>query len=102
SKLYVTALTAALADRWPDTVVSVVDPGWMPTRMGGPNAPGDLQLGHDTQDWLATSLELDALRSGEYWHYRSIREPHPAARDAAFQSRMLEALARETGVELPR
>jgi len=34
-----------------------VDPGWVPTRMGGPGAPDDLRLGHLTQEWLATSDE---------------------------------------------
>lgn len=39
SKLHVTTLALALARRWPDRYVNVVDPGWVPTRMGGPGAP---------------------------------------------------------------
>ncbi len=39
SKLYVTALAMALAPRWPGTTINAVDPGWVPTRMGGPGAP---------------------------------------------------------------
>jgi NAD(P)-dependent dehydrogenase (short-subunit alcohol dehydrogenase family) len=39
SKLHVAALAFALARRWPDVVSNAVDPGWVRTRMGGPNAP---------------------------------------------------------------
>jgi len=45
SKLFVTALTMAVARLWPEVVSNAVDPGWVPTRMGGPNAPDDLRLG---------------------------------------------------------
>jgi NAD(P)-dependent dehydrogenase (short-subunit alcohol dehydrogenase family) len=61
SKLFVTALSAAVARRWPDVFSNIVDPGWVPTRMGGPNAPGDLRLGHLTQEWLATRFFLFAI-----------------------------------------
>ena len=36
SKLYVTALAMAYARLWPDTMAHAVDPGCVPTRMGGP------------------------------------------------------------------
>jgi NAD(P)-dependent dehydrogenase (short-subunit alcohol dehydrogenase family) len=42
SKLFVTTLAAAVARRWPDVLSNSVDPGWVPTKMGGPNAPDDL------------------------------------------------------------
>jgi len=35
SKLYVTALAFAVARRWPDVLSNAVDPGWVPTKMGG-------------------------------------------------------------------
>jgi len=34
---------------------NAVDPGWVPTKMGGAGAPDDLEMGHLTQTWLATS-----------------------------------------------
>ncbi|WP_087874735.1 SDR family NAD(P)-dependent oxidoreductase, partial [Arthrobacter globiformis] len=67
SKLYVTALAAALADRWPETEVNAVDPGWVPTRMGGPAAPDDLELGHVTQVWLATRSGGDRESGGDWF-----------------------------------
>src|SRR3954451_11637103 len=44
SKLFVTALAVAVARLWPDVLSNAVDPGWVPTRMGGPGAPDDLRL----------------------------------------------------------
>src|SRR5579871_6862704 len=43
SKLLLTALTMAVARRWTDAFVNAVDPGWVPTKMGGPGAPDDLR-----------------------------------------------------------
>lgn len=101
SKLFVTALALAAARRWPRTVSNAVDPGWVPTKMGGPGAPDDLRLGHLTQEWLATSDDPDASTSGGYWHHQERRDPNPAAADPAFQDRLLTALAAHTGVWFP-
>jgi NAD(P)-dependent dehydrogenase (short-subunit alcohol dehydrogenase family) len=100
SKLFVTALALAVARRWPDVLSSAVDPGWVPTKMGGPDAPDDLKLGHRTQEWLATSDDPEARASGGYWHHQRRQEPHPAAADPAFQDELLDALAGFTGTTL--
>lgn len=100
SKLFATALALAVARRWPDVLSNAVDPGWVPTRMGGPSAPDDLTLGHLTQEWLATSDDPKALVSGGYWHHQRLSEPHPSARDPRFQDGLLDALAVHTGVQL--
>jgi NAD(P)-dependent dehydrogenase (short-subunit alcohol dehydrogenase family) len=100
SKLYVTALAFAVARRWPDVLSNVVDPGWVPTKMGGAGAPDDLEKGHLTQTWLAVSDEAAATVSGGYWHHR---RPVPAARDASnphFQDQLSAKLAELTGVSL--
>ena len=39
SKLHLTALTLTIARRWPQVLSNAVDPGWVPTRMGGPALP---------------------------------------------------------------
>ena len=101
SKLYVTTFTAALARRWPDVLSNAVDPGWVPTRMGGPGAPDDLRLGHLTQAWLVTSNDPDALTSGGYWHHQQRRDPHPSVPDERFQDELLASLADYTGTPLP-
>jgi len=98
SKLFVTTLTLALARHWPEVLSSAVDPGWVPTRMGGPNAPDDLRLGHVTQEWLATSDDPAALTSGGYWHHQHRSQPHASAQDERFQGEVLDALAGFTGI----
>lgn len=100
SKLYVTTLAAAVARLRPDVISNAVDPGWVPTRMGGAGAPDDLELGHRTQEWLVTSADAEALTSGGYWHHQRRREPHPAVHDTTFQDLLLRSVAKETGIDL--
>ena len=99
TKLWVTALALALASRWEGTSSHAVDPGWVPTRMGGPGAPGDLAAGHRTQTWLATTPDV-APATGGYWYHRHTQTPHPAARDEDFQARLISCLESHTGIRL--
>jgi NAD(P)-dependent dehydrogenase (short-subunit alcohol dehydrogenase family) len=39
SKLVVTTLAVAVARSWAEVDSNAVDPGWVPTKMGGPGAP---------------------------------------------------------------
>ena len=100
SKLHLTALALTIARRWPQVLSNAVDPGWVPTRMGGPGAPDDLQKGHLTQTWLATSDQPAATVSGGYWHHRQQRAPDPRAADPHYQDRLMDRLAELTGTEL--
>lgn len=100
SKLYVTALAAAVAGLWPDVLSNAVDPGWVPTRMGGRGAPDDLRLGHLTQEWLATSDNPESLTSGGYWYHQHRQKAHPAVHDARFQNGLLNHLSGVTGEPL--
>ena len=100
SKLFVTALALAVARIWPDAYSNAVDPGWVPTKMGGPGATDDLRLGHLTQEWLACSDDPAARSSGGYWYHRRLGTPHPATKDTHFQDSLLDALARFTGTPL--
>ena len=99
SKLYVTALAMAYAKQRPDALVHAVDPGWVPTRMGGRGAPDSLEEGHRTQEWLATAAEGEIVpRTGAYWYHRSPQRPHPATRDPRFQRELVAGLAQYTGI----
>lgn len=100
SKLFVTTLAAAIARLWPEVFSNAVDPGWVPTRMGGPHAPDDLRLGHVTQAWLAASDDAEACTTGGYWYHQRRADPHPAVHDVAFQDALLTALAHETETAL--
>jgi NAD(P)-dependent dehydrogenase (short-subunit alcohol dehydrogenase family) len=100
SKLFVTTLAAAVSRLWTDVSSNAVDPGWVPTRMGGPSAPDDLRLGHLTQVWLATSEDPEARTSGGLWHHQRRIQPAPAIHDRQFQDDLLRALARFTATSL--
>jgi NAD(P)-dependent dehydrogenase (short-subunit alcohol dehydrogenase family) len=102
SKLFVTTLAMAVARLWPDVFSNAVDPGWVPTKMGGPGAPDDLRLGHLTQEWLATSDEPEARASGGYWHHQRRAEPDRAVQDQQFQDELLDELARLTATPLTK
>jgi NAD(P)-dependent dehydrogenase (short-subunit alcohol dehydrogenase family) len=67
SKLHVVMLSMAVARKWPEVYSNAVDPGWVPTKMGGHGAPGDLQKGYETQAWLAVSNDEKAKVSGHYF-----------------------------------
>lgn len=101
SKLLVTTLAMACARIFPDAMAHAVDPGWVPTRMGGPGAPDDLAQGHQTQQWLATAPEGEIRpRSGGYWYHRSTRQPHPITEDRVFQDDLVDRLSAATGLDL--
>lgn len=101
SKLYDVMLAFAVARKWPDVLSNAVDPGWVPTRMGGPNATDDLDAGAETQVWLATSEDPAAMVSGEYFHHQKRRAPLASARDDSNQQRLIVECARISGVPLP-
>ncbi len=100
SKLYVTALAFAVARRWADVLSNAVDPGWVATKMGGPGAPDDFEMGYLTQTWLATSDDPAATVSGRYWHHRQPHAPAREVSDHRFQEQLLAKLAELTGVSL--
>jgi NAD(P)-dependent dehydrogenase (short-subunit alcohol dehydrogenase family) len=99
SKLWVTTLALAVAQRWPGTASHAVDPGWVPTRMGGAGAPDDLVAGHETQVWLATGDDVEPPTGG-YWHHRQPEQPHAASQDTRFQDALVDALQSLTDIPL--
>ena len=94
------ALMAAVARLRPDVHANAVDPGWVPTRMGGLDAAEDLDLAHVTQAWLATTQDPEALSSGGHWHHGRVEQTHPAVHDERFQHELITALAEHTGTHL--
>lgn len=100
SKLHDTVLAFAVARRWPSVRSNAVDPGWVPTKMGGRGAPDDLAQGAITQTWLAVGDDEAATGTGGYFHHRRARATHPAAGDPAVQDGLLAACAALTGVEI--
>ncbi len=89
TKLHVTALALTLARGSPDVLSNAVDPGWVPTKMGGAGAA-----------WLAVSNDAAAAVSGGYWYHRQRQTPAQEARDPAFQDQLMDRLATLTGISL--
>lgn len=100
SKLHDLILALALARRWPEAIVNAVNPGWVPTRMGGPGAPDDLEMGAITQVWLAVGNDVEALMSGRYLHHQKPAQMNPVAPREDVQERLLEYLRGITGVAI--
>src|SRR4051812_10998726 len=101
SKLHVLMLCMAAARKWPQVYANAVDPGWVPTKMGGQGAPDDLKKGYETQVWLAVSDDEKAEVSGRYFHHRKESRHNPEADDAALQERFLSLCEKITGVSFP-
>jgi NAD(P)-dependent dehydrogenase (short-subunit alcohol dehydrogenase family) len=101
TKLHVLMLAKAVARRWPDVYSNALDPGWVPTKMGGENAPDDLQKGYETQVWLATSNDAEALVSGNYFRHQKVTRHNPEADDVDSQERLLSLCGEITGVSFP-
>lgn len=100
SKLHDVLLAFAVARRWPDVLSNALEPGWVPTKMGGPQAPDDLDQGHRTQVWLVASDDPAAMVTGEYFFHLRLRSPNPASRDVERQEKLLDACKRLSGVDL--
>lgn len=101
SKLHVLMLCLAVARKWPEVYANAVDPGWVPTKMGGQGAPDDLQKGYETQVWLATSNERTAKVSGRYFHHQKESCHNAEADDVLLQDRFLSLCKEITGFSFP-
>ena len=101
TKFHDVLLAFAVARHWPNVLSNALEPGWVPTKMGGPNAPDDLNEGYRTQAWLAVSDEPDAMVSGEYFYHKRLRSPLPATRETELQEKLIDACQRFSGVRLP-
>jgi hypothetical protein len=80
---------------------NALEPGWVPTKMGGPGAPDDMEQAHRTQAWLAAGEDSRAAVSGKYFYHLALKAANPRAHDVALQDRLLEFCAEISGVALP-
>lgn len=98
TKLHDLILAKAFAAKWPDVYANAVDPGWVPTKMGGAGAPDNLEKGFETQAWLAVSNDAEALVSGRYFHHKRQARYHHAADDPAIREKLLNHFGQLTGI----
>ncbi|MFC3880311.1 SDR family NAD(P)-dependent oxidoreductase [Algoriphagus namhaensis] len=100
SKLMLTTLMRIVADKFPNSYVNAVDPGWVPTKMGGANAPEDLDAGAETQVWLAGIDSPSTKVSGEYFKHKRIRQSHEVVKDSIYQKNLIHLLQDMSGIVL--
>jgi len=91
-------LAFAFARLWPEVLSNAMEPGWVPTKMGGPRATGDLEQGYRTQVWLAVSDDPKANVTGQYFYHCEQRPPAGTTRDPALQDQLLAACAHLAGI----
>jgi NAD(P)-dependent dehydrogenase (short-subunit alcohol dehydrogenase family) len=101
TKLHDVILCMAAARKWPEVFANAVDPGWVPTKMGGPGAPDNLEKGFQTQAWLAVSSDDEAKVSGHYFYHQKQKHYLPAASDVNVQEKFLTLCEQITGIHLP-
>lgn len=100
SKLLDLMLAFGVARRWPDVLVNSVEPGWVPTKLGGEDATDDLESGPVTQAWLAVSDDPAARVTGQHFYHQKPTDIHPDARSVERQDALLDYCASLTDVKL--
>jgi len=101
SKLFNNFLANAFARRWPDVACNSFHPGWMPTKMGGQSAPGDVKDSVETYVMLAEG-EGKAKGTGKYFvPARKEGTPNPVANDEQAQEKFMKVCKEVTGVSPP-
>ncbi|MGB6306957.1 MAG: SDR family NAD(P)-dependent oxidoreductase [Steroidobacteraceae bacterium] len=101
SKLHDAMLAFAIAKRWPQVFSNSLEPGWVPTKMGGPGAPDDMEQAHLTQAWLAAGDDPEADVSGDYFYHLQRMKPNAQARDPDLQDRLIAICAEISHITLP-
>ena len=100
SKLHGAMLAFAIARRWSEVLSNSLEPGWVPTKMGGPSAPDDIDQAHLTQAWLAASKDPKACVTGKYFYHLKQMTPNPQANNMALQDRLIAICSEISGVAL--
>jgi NAD(P)-dependent dehydrogenase (short-subunit alcohol dehydrogenase family) len=100
SKLFDIMLAFGIARRWTGTRSNSVEPGWVPTKMGGAGAPDDMSLAPVTQAWLAVSDDQGATVTGKHFYHQRTRAAPSSAGSVDRQEALFDYCAELTGIAL--
>jgi NAD(P)-dependent dehydrogenase (short-subunit alcohol dehydrogenase family) len=101
SKLHNVLFAKVFARRWPDVKSNALDPGWMPTKMGGGSAPGNFEHSIESYVMLAEGEEEKAKKSGCYFTPGKKEEsPQQVTDDVDAQDKLLKACEDFSGVKI--
>ena len=98
TKLHDVILPMAIARKWLGVYANAVNPGWVPTKMGGAGAPDNLEKGYETQVWLAISNDAEAKVSGRYFHHKKQARYLSGANEVEVQEKFLKICEQLTGI----
>ena len=101
SKLHNVLLAKAFARRWKDVPSNAVDPGWVPTKMGGASAPDNIEDSVEGFMNLALDEGPASGKSGAYFHAIKEGRGSKVADDVATQDQLLKELEKISGVAVP-
>jgi NAD(P)-dependent dehydrogenase (short-subunit alcohol dehydrogenase family) len=101
TKLHDVILCIAVARKWNDVYANAVNPGWVPTRMGGSGAPDNLEKGFQTQAWLAVSNDEKAKVSGRYFYHQKEDRYSGIADDINVQEKFISICEQISDVRFP-
>jgi NAD(P)-dependent dehydrogenase (short-subunit alcohol dehydrogenase family) len=82
----------------PNVTCSSLDPGWVPTKMGGPGASDDINAAIDTYVMLAEGAGAAQGQTGKHWYQKRERGAKQAASDAQKQENLIKIMQEITGV----
>lgn len=102
SKLALMLLMKRVARTYPQTIVNAIDPGWVPTRMGGQMANDNLEEGYLGQVWLSESNDAQALRSGYCYYHRQPENYDSRVDQVEIQDQLINKLQTLTGLSLSK
>jgi NAD(P)-dependent dehydrogenase (short-subunit alcohol dehydrogenase family) len=98
TKLHVLMLCKSVARKWSDVYANALNPGWVPTRMGGAGAPDSFESGYQTQVWLAVSNDEKVKVSGRFFYHQKEIRSNPEADDVLLQEKFLSLCKEITDV----
>ncbi|KAL2148263.1 hypothetical protein VTH82DRAFT_2411 [Thermothelomyces myriococcoides] len=101
SKLHNAMFAKAFARRWPQVGCYSVNPGWVPTKMGGRSAPDSLDDAVNTYVMLALGEGETRWSRGGYFSRSREARPSAVVEDVKLQDQLLEELASISGVSAP-
>ena len=99
TKLHDILIALSVARKWPGVFSNAVNPGWVPTKMGGRGAPDNLAEGYATQVWLAVGEDEGAKCSGKYLYHKKEMNFNQQATKTDIQEKFLSVCEHITGIK---
>lgn len=81
------------------TACNSMDPGWVPTKMGGSGATDDIGAAVDTYVLLAEGKGEAEGKTGKYWRSSKVKSCKAAGESEAQQDKLIAMLHKISGVE---